>query len=45
MALRYIEKTNKTSIEIRGLGIYEIETPLDIAQYCDKLKEVVAKYI
>lgn len=43
--IRYRSNSSRSSIEIRGLGNYNIETPLDISKYAKEIIEVVQKYM
>ncbi|GBG96033.1 type I restriction endonuclease [Lactococcus termiticola] len=42
--LRFWESTNKSTIEIRDFGKFDIQTPLDITTYAEQLKETIEKY-
>ncbi|PGS81664.1 endonuclease [Bacillus cereus] len=42
--LRYIVRPNKTTIEIRNVGTFEIKSPLDISQYSKEINSVIESY-
>lgn len=41
---RFYQKATKNLIEIRDSGTFEIETPIDIAMYQDKIKQAIENY-
>lgn len=41
---RFYQKATKNLIEIRDAGKFEIDTPLDITKYADKIKSAIEKY-
>lgn len=42
--LDFIKKATKNLIEIRDSGTFEIDTPIDIAMYQDKIKQAIENY-
>lgn len=41
---RFYQKATKNLIEIRDSGTFEIDTPIDIAMYQDKIKQAIENY-
>lgn len=41
---RFYQKATKNLIEIRDSGTFEIDTPIDIAMYQDKIKKAIENY-
>lgn len=41
---RFYQKATKNLIEIRNSGTFEIDTPIDIAMYQDKIKQAIENY-